>query len=212
MRSLRVLMVPVLVAGFGLASASLAGSVSAQPGAGGNLNAFETRVQTAAVGADVDTVSSTQSLSGLRSWQLGLGNFGSTPVAGAQITVHSASRTLNDAAQFRWTWQIFAGQGPPQGSPQPCTTSASDVSCPAAGAALSSGGGLQAFSNGQPGPGGVGLPITLTPPFDSARQQTTNHETVKATLTAASFAGGNLQVDLPNGMAPTPAAQVTTAN
>src|SRR5437879_10919543 len=142
MRSLRVLIVPVLIAVFGLASGSAASLVLAQPGPGSNLNASDSRVQSASVGADVDMVSNTQSLSGERSWQFGLGDFGSAAVAGAQITVHGGGNpALNNSADFDWRYQPFAGQGPPSGFPQQCTSTATDVSCPTAGVALNYAGG-----------------------------------------------------------------------
>src|SRR5438445_2698456 len=127
------------------------------PGPGGNLNAFDSRLQSGSVGADVDMVPSTQSLSGARSWQFGLGDFGSEAVAGAQITVHGGGNpALNSSAAFDWRYQLTAGQGPPPSVPQPCVSTATDVSCPPAGVPLTSGSGLQAFSSGHPGPGGPG--------------------------------------------------------
>src|SRR5260370_296513 len=103
MRSLRVLMVPVLIAGFGLASGSTASLVLAQPGPGGNLNAFESRLQSAFVDATVESVPNTQSLSGLRTFEFGLGDFGSA-VTGAQITLHGSGNPSLNSADFDWRY------------------------------------------------------------------------------------------------------------
>src|SRR5260370_5033456 len=152
MKSLRVLMVPVLIAGVGLVSGSTASLVLAQPGPGGNLNAFESRLQSASVDATVESVPNTQSLSGLRTFEFGLGDFGSA-VTGAQITLHgSGNPSLNNSADFDWRYQLFAGHGPPQRFPQPWTSSAPGGRRPPAGLGVTSGAWLPPFRSRRPRP------------------------------------------------------------
>jgi hypothetical protein len=155
-------------------------------------------------------VSSTQSFSGLQTWELGLFNPGTTPVAGAKITVTSSTRALNDSAQFHWTWQLPTGPNPP-GPPVDCSASATEVNCGGPAGSPLADGGLHAFSSGHPGPGGPGVQWTVTPPFNSARHLAGSHVTVPVTLTDAGFGRAELMVNLPDGFQPT-GAQVTTAN
>src|SRR5258708_30859665 len=175
MRSLRLLLVLVLAAGFGIASASVAQPASAQFGQGG-LQANEMTIQAGWVDTTVDDVDASATRGGVRQWDFDLQNFGNSAVAGAQIKVHSNSNgpTLNNHAQFDWSAQLRGPFGAGQQQPVnvPCTEGPSDVTCGPAGAPLApDGGGLHASSSH---PGGPGVPITFSPGFDSARQMGAN--------------------------------------
>src|SRR5712691_10485495 len=128
MRFLRPLVVVIATS---LAIATVAVPASAQTGPGANLGAQDTSVLSGPP-QNLDAVPATQSISGVRQWQLTLQNFGSSQVTGATIAVHSSGPPLNDGTQFGFSANVF---GPFSATPAPptpvaCTVqSATDASC-----------------------------------------------------------------------------------
>src|SRR5207245_180826 len=77
---------------------------------GPNLQAQDTAIQAGSVPISTDTVTSSTSLTGLRQWQFGLSNSGTSQASGATIAVHTASTgpALNNAAQFGFSAELNA--------------------------------------------------------------------------------------------------------
>jgi hypothetical protein len=158
-------------------------------GPGASLQAQDTSIQGASVGTAVDAVTGGTSLNGARQWQLSVANFGSNPVNGATISVHSNGPALNNAAEFGFSARVFGPFGQPgQPTPVPCAApTASDETCGPAGSPLVSGGGRLAVFTGSPGQLSPGVPTTFTLGFDSQRNHGANGLwSVPVTLTDAS--------------------------
>ena len=157
-------------------------------GPGASLQAQDTRIQAASVGTTVDAVTGGTGLDGMRQWQFSLANFGTNPVTGATISVHSNGPALNTAAEFGFSARVFGPFGQPgQPTPVACAPpTASDETCGPAGSPLVSGGGRLAVFTGSPGQLSPGVPTTFTLGFDSQRNGANGLWSVPVTLTDSS--------------------------
>src|SRR5207245_8773242 len=170
MRFLRPLVV-VIATSLGLATVGV--PASAQTGPGANLEAQDMNILSGPP-QNTDAVPASQSITGMRQWQITLQNFGSSQVTGATIAVQSSGPALNDATQFGFSANVF---GPFSATPTPPTpvtcsppTATNETCGPASTPVAPGGGNLQVFTGsappGQPSPG---VPTSFTPGFDSSR-------------------------------------------
>jgi hypothetical protein len=186
-------------------------------GPGANLQAQDTNILSGPP-QNLDAVTATQSITGMRQWQFMLQNFGNSQVTGATIAIHSNGPALNNAAQFSFSANVFGPfSGPPPPSPVTCQApTAIDETCGPAGTPLTSGGGNLQVSTGtaQPGQPSPGVPTSFTTGFDSSRTGTVGGAwTVPVSLTQARFPqGGDIMVNLRGNFVQASGAQVTTAS
>src|SRR2546428_4627309 len=163
----------VLATALGIASVVTPAVALTGPG-GPNLQGQDAAIQAGSVPITTDTVTSSTSLTGLRQWQFGLSDSGTSQASGATIAVHTASTgpALNNAAQFGFSAQLnapFSGTPTPP-TPVTCTQpTTTDESC--GPASVAQGGGQLMVLTGAAPPGQPvpGVPTSFTPGFDSAR-------------------------------------------